>query len=233
MADFDPIFKKTLGHEGGFQADAADKANYCDGKLIGTNHGISAIAYKGFYKKCPTQAQMKALTIPQAEQIFKKNYWSLVNGDRIANQSIAELMFQYVIGSGASQLSDLKAIANATAGKKIMAEVDVPFTNAEADLINKLPQKGYWINLRAWREAFLKTLVQKHPEDQKFLTGWLNRLNSYTYSGPNDAKGNLLNQIVTKVKNAYTGQHKWWFIGGTILAGIGIGKVVHHNSKRK
>lgn len=200
MANFDPVFNLTLNHEGGFQKFPNDSANYVKGRLIGTNRGISAQAYYTFYNRIPTEQDMRALTKEQARAIYKKNYWDKINGDRIKNQSVAELMFQYIIGSGASQLSDLKDIANRVAGKKILASVDRPFTNAEIDLINKLPARIYWEALKAWRHAYFLRIVQnsinrwakenkRQPTEaealkftlKKFLKGWQKRLNSYTF----------------------------------------------------
>lgn len=181
MADFRKIFELTLNHEGGFQKFANDSANYVNGKLIGTNRGISASAYYTYYKRVPTEQDMRNLTKEQAYQIYKANYWNKINGDKINNQSVAELMFQYIIGSGASQLSDLKDIANKVAGKKIIASVDRTFTDAEIELINKLPAKIYWEALKAWRHAYFLRLVAAKPKLKQFLKGWQKRLNSYVF----------------------------------------------------
>lgn len=183
MASFDLSAAKAFKAEGGYQADPADNANYCDGKLVGTNRGISAVAYKGYYKKCPTVEDMKRLTVNQALAIYKAGYWDKINGDRIKNQSVADLMFQYIIGSGASQLSDLKAIANTTAGKKQIAEIDTSITAREAEIINSLNQATYHNNLKVWRAAFFKRLVERVPEKRKFLQGWLNRLETHKFDG--------------------------------------------------
>jgi lysozyme family protein len=181
MASFDPIFNLTLNHEGGFQKFPNDSANYVKGKLIGTNRGISASAYYTYYKKIPTEQDMRNLTKQQAYQIYKANYWNKINGDRINNQSVAELMFQYIIGSGPAQLSDLKDIANAVAGKKLIASVDRTFTDQEIDIINKLPAQKYWEALKAWRHAYFIRLVKAKPKLAQFLKGWQRRLNSYKF----------------------------------------------------
>lgn len=183
MADFKPIYDTTLVHEGGFQKFPNDSANYVNGVLIGTNHGISAIAYYNHYKKVPTEADMKALTKQQAYEIFKKNYWNKVNGDKIKNQSVAQLMFQFIIGSGASQLSDLKDIANSVGANPPLKSADTAFTDAEADIINSLDQKKYWEAMKKWRHAFFVRLVEKKPDLKQFLKGWQKRLNSYTFTG--------------------------------------------------
>lgn len=181
MATFDPIFNLTLNHEGGFQKLVNDSANYIDGKLIGTNRGISAVGYYGFYKKIPTEQDMKSLTVEQAKAIYKKNYWDKINGDKIKNQSVAELMFQYIIGSGASQLSDIKDIANIIAGKKLIVSIDRTFTDAEISIINNLSSDKLWNSLKEWRHAFFIRLVAKKPKLKQFLKGWQSRLNSYKF----------------------------------------------------
>lgn len=183
MADFKPVYEKTLKKEGGFQKFPNDSANYVNKVLIGTNHGISAIAYADYYKRTPSEADMKALTQKQAYDIFKKNYWNKINGDRILNQSVSELMFQFIIGSGASQLSDLKDIANRVAGKKILASTDKPFTNEEIDLINKLDARKYWDEMKAWRHAYFLMITSRNPKLKQFLKGWQNRLDSYEFKG--------------------------------------------------
>lgn len=189
MAKFTPVFENTLKKEGGFQKFAADSANYVDGVLIGTNRGISAQAYKQFYGKTPTEADMKALTQEQAEAIYKRNYWNKIKGDLIENDSVAALMFQFIIGSGVSQISDLKDIANMVAGRKLFVSNDKDFTDSEAALINTLDQEAYFNAMKKWRHEFFIALTNKRPELKQFLKGWQNRLNSYEFEGDKKKSG--------------------------------------------
>ena len=183
MANFKPIYDTTLKHEGGFQKFANDSANYVNGKLIGTNKGISASAWATFYKRTPTEADMKALTHEQAAEIFKKNYWNKINGDKIKNQAVAQMMFQFIIGSGASQLSDLKDIASITARKKgLLKSNDLPITDKEAEIINSINPKAYWESMKYWRHSFFLKIVKKNPKLLQFLKGWQKRLNSYVFN---------------------------------------------------
>lgn len=181
MASFEQAIKGTFKAEGGFQNHAEDNANYVNGILIGTNKGISAQGYYSFYRKVPSVDDMKNLTEEQAKKIFKGNYWDKVNGDNINNQSVAELMFQYVIGSGASQLSDLKDIANGVHGSEFLKETDTMFTNGEAEFINNLDQAKYHAALKAWRMDLYDAIVKRNPAKAKFLKGWQNRLNTHIF----------------------------------------------------
>jgi hypothetical protein len=76
MADFYKYVSKTLKFEGGYQNRIDDNGNYCyfykngsrvRGQRVGTNHGISAQAFQDAYGKCPTIAEMQALTQAQGE----------------------------------------------------------------------------------------------------------------------------------------------------------------------
>src|SRR6478752_8502701 len=104
MADFENIVSVSFKWEGGYSAYSNDSASWCGGQLIGTNRGISAVAYKGFYGVCPTVDQLKALTAEQAKAIYKKLFWDKLQLDKIKNDSVAQIMFQYIIGSGSSQI---------------------------------------------------------------------------------------------------------------------------------
>lgn len=200
MASFEATIGNTFKAEGGFQNHKNDSANYVNGVLIGTNRGISAVAYYTYYKKVPTVAEMKALTVEQAKLIFKGNYWDKVAGDYINNQSIAALMFQYIIGAGSSQLSDIKDIANKTFGKVVLVSNDLPLTKADATFINGLDQAKFHANLKAWRFTYFDLVVTRSiakweldhkrkitekealtETKKEFLNGWRNRLNTHIY----------------------------------------------------
>ena len=181
MADFEKAIGNTFKSEGGFQNDPADNANYVKGVLIGTNRGISAQGYYGYFKKIPTVSDMMKLTPEDAKKIFKGNYWDKIGGDLIKNQSVAEMMFQYVIGSGASQISDLKDIANAVYGTESLIENDLPFTEKECFFINGLDQEAYFNALYAWRYNLYDIIVKRNPAKGKFLNGWRNRLATHVY----------------------------------------------------
>lgn len=181
MASFEKAIANTFKAEGGFQNDPSDNANYVNGILIGTNRGISAQGYYAYYGKVPSVSDLKNLNEETAKQIFKGNYWDKIGGDYIANQSVAELMFQYVIGSGSSQISDLKDIANAVRGIEVLVENDMKFTREECNFINSIDQEKYFKALYEWRLHLYDSIVKRNPAKAKFLKGWQNRLATHKY----------------------------------------------------
>lgn len=79
MSMFDISFDRTIGHEGGYQADPKDRGNWTSGvigkgELKGTKYGISAMTY-------PT-VDIKNLTVEQAKAIYKKDFWDALGMER-------------------------------------------------------------------------------------------------------------------------------------------------------
>lgn len=184
MADFNSIVKKTFNFEGGFQQFANDTANYCNGALIGTNHGISAIAYKAHYGECPTVAQMKALTIDQAKAIYKKNYWDPIQGDLINNQSVAHIFFDAFIASGYTGLKRVKGYINQYYGSTKIAVNSNPLKATDAALINAADAQKLFDIAKAGEIANRNSLAASNPSKYgMFLKGWLNRLNAINFDG--------------------------------------------------
>lgn len=182
-APFEPILVNVLKHEGGYQCSKNDSGNFFKGKLTCTNKGITGNAFYNHYKKEPTPEIIKSLTVSQVKPIYKTKYWDKIRGDEIENISVADLMMFVVVNSGTGQISELKRLANKTAGKKILAETDTSFTSNEIKLLNQLPQDIYFNNIKTAREKFYRDLVAKKPQNSVFLKGWLSRLDKHQYSG--------------------------------------------------
>lgn len=189
MADFSKAIPHVLKYEGGYQASPNDSGNFYNGKLIGTNRGITPNAYFAAYKKVPTIDTIKAITPQMAQDIYKRLYWDKIPGNGIKNDSVALLMLDTVVNSGTAHVKTFKMVANLTAGKKIMAETATPLTSVELDLLNSLPQKKYFDNLKGVRESFYKKIASDNPKNAVFLQGWLNRLNKHKFSG--DSNNNI------------------------------------------
>lgn len=202
MAAFEPIVSKTFKFEGGYQAFPNDSANYCLNKqLVGTNHGISAIAYESYLGRCPSVADMKAITTDIAKKVYKKNYWDKMQLDEIADQSLAHIMFDAFIASGFEGMKRVKKAVNKHS--PVFAAIDsTPFAKAQAEMINKIPSYKLFNSIKEGEIANRKALYAANPQKYgDFINGWLSRLNQINYDG---------------VK--FVGRHKTAFaVGGTVL----------------
>ena len=97
--NFDEAFETTIGHEGGFTLHRGDPGNWTGGKvgvgeLKGTKYGIASNSY-------PNE-DIKNLTIERAKQIYKRDYWDKVWGDKLP-ASLAFHVFDMAVNSGISR----------------------------------------------------------------------------------------------------------------------------------
>lgn len=82
--NFDIAFDRLLGHEGGYVNNPADPGGE-------TNWGISKRSYPN--------VNIKLLTRDGAKEIYRRDFWSRVNADRL-NDGVAYQLFDFAINSG-------------------------------------------------------------------------------------------------------------------------------------
>ncbi len=93
---FDKAFELLIGHEGKFQANPLDRGNWTTGKigqgqLKGTKYGISAMSYPDL--------DIKNLTLAEAKEIYRRDYWGKVRGDELP-WHVAFNAFDMAVNSG-------------------------------------------------------------------------------------------------------------------------------------
>lgn len=85
MATFKRIIEIILKNEGGYVWNPDDPGGE-------TKYGISKRQYPDL--------DIKSLTIDQAKQIYIKDYWWKINGDKINDDKIALQIFDFAVNSG-------------------------------------------------------------------------------------------------------------------------------------
>lgn len=96
MDNFARCFAFTLGAEGGYSNNPADPGNWTggavgNGELRGTKFGVSASAYP--------QLDIANLTEQQAEDIYRRDYWTPLQGDSLP-LPIALVAFDAAVNAG-------------------------------------------------------------------------------------------------------------------------------------
>jgi lysozyme family protein len=170
MANFEKVYANIADGEGGFQNMPQDVGNYCDGKLIGTNHGIASTFYKSILGRCPTVSEMKNLSKSEAKRLWKQYFWAKIDGDNVPLDSLAEL-YVYSTGGGSSGWLHIRQSANKVAGKKLFDEKRYPLSLAQMKEVNKLDGKKMYKEMSALRQKFF----ENHP-NTTIKNGLLNRL---------------------------------------------------------
>ena len=167
----DEIVKLIKRYEGGWSVDPRDKGNAGGGC---TMSGVTLATFRSVYGQKKTCADLKKLTNAQWNFIFKSKYWNRWKADDIKNQSIANLLVDWLWVSGAWGIKYpqrvLGVVDDGIVGAKTIAAIN-NYKNQE-QLFNKL-----W----AKRKAHFEGIVAANPSQKVFLKGWLNRLNAFKF----------------------------------------------------
>lgn len=167
------FFQVILTMEGGYQAMPADVGNYACGNLVGTNMGVSAVAWQQWQGRCPTVSDMKYLTTADA-LAFYRWYWQYYNIDGINNQALAELVMNNTMGAP-KRAAEAEQRALQRMGYSNVAEDGArgPITLAALnDAASKDLQRIYNLVREEWIN-YLNTI------NSQFRAGWINRMNRH------------------------------------------------------
>lgn len=175
MADFQRFFPTLLQHEGGFVDDPVDPGG-------ATNKGITF----GTFKECaqrllgiaPTLAALKSLSDTQAAAIYKALYWDRIRGDDITLQPLAEIVFDFQVNAGATSAKLLQQVLN-DLGARPALTVDGAIGSGSLVALQASDQRAVYMRFKQKRADYYRELVVRRPALQKFLKGWLNRVNSF------------------------------------------------------
>lgn len=171
MANITKIIPHILKWEGGWSNDPQDKGGP-------TMKGVTLAVYTIYCQKkgwgTPTQAQLKELTYPEWEDILKSMYWDKWKADEIKNQSIANLLVDWVWTSG---------VWGIKFPQRVLGVQDDGIVGPKTlSAINNYPnQKELWQKLWNRRKKHFESIAASRPGNAKFLKGWLNRLNDLKY----------------------------------------------------
>jgi len=171
MADFNKYFPKLLAYEGGY-------AGNIDGAIC-TNLGITLATWKQYGHDLNGDwiidcEDIKLLTPKLVSFVYKLKFWDKWKADQIENQSIAELLVDWEVNSGVPGIEIpqgiLGVVQDGIVGNKTISAIN------DYPLQHELFQKIWDAH-----ENFYTSLVNRKPTNQKFLQGWLNRLDKQIF----------------------------------------------------
>jgi len=180
MANFALFLPLLQQVEGGYTDNPNDNGNWTggkigSGKLVGTNHGISAPVYWQWIGREPSVSDMKAITKTTAQQIFKAWYWDKLYGTSIANQSVANIIVDHGVNAGLGSIGKIvQKVLNDYFGYRLT--VDGAIGPATVSAINSVDQAALHEQIKQARKRFYENLNQP-----TFTSGWLSRLSKFVY----------------------------------------------------
>jgi lysozyme family protein len=169
MATFDTLFPHILKSEGTeFEWDAVDTAG-------ATRWGLITDDLKTYYHdQTKTWQDVKNLTKDEAFKIYKKLYWDAFKADEIKNDSLAHFIVDGAINQGKGTITKyIQQVCGITA--------DGIFGSATLAAVNAHNPEELFEGLKQKRLEKYHRIVENNPSQQRFIKGWINRLNSITY----------------------------------------------------
>ena len=166
MANVALLAPKILKWEGNFVNNPLVKGG-------ATNKGVTLVVFQSFYGKNKTIEDLKNLTNSQFQEILKTLYWNKWLADNIENQSIANILVDWLWGSGIWGIKIPQRLLGVT-------EDGIVGSNTITAL-NFQDPKIFFDKIFQARKDFLNQIVINHPEQKIFLQGWLNRLEDFKF----------------------------------------------------
>lgn len=170
MADYKTLRPFILSWEGGFVNDPDDLGG-------ATNKGVTLNAFKAWRKSqgmaTPTVQDLKNITDAEWDGVFKASYWDRWRADGIRDQSLANILVDWLWCSGSYGVripqSVLGVAVDGVVGAKTLAA------------LNAQPPSVFFERLKREREDFIGRICRSRPANRKYRKGWLNRIGSMSY----------------------------------------------------
>lgn len=139
--------------------------------------GVTIATYKEYCRKkgypVPTIERLRNMTYAQWLDILKTMFWDRWQADKIANQSIAEILVDWVWASGKYGITIPQQVLGVTVdgivGPKTLAA------------LNKQNPAQFFSRIVAERKAYIDRICASRPINNKYKRGWLNRLNAIKF----------------------------------------------------
>lgn len=171
MAKLEPLAQFILSFEGGFVNDPKDRGG-------ATNRGVTIATWKaqGYDKDGDGDIDvqdLKLITAKDATDIMRRNYWNRWRADDIKDQSIANILVDWLWSSGKPAITlvqeMLKVKADGIVGPKTIVA------------LNDQWQSTFFEKIKTRRRQYIDRVIANNPSQKRFQAGWYRRLNAINY----------------------------------------------------
>jgi len=161
----------------GHQEIYHDKGNWQDyvigkGQIIGTNRSVAAPTLISWRGRLVNNAEMRALSMSEAKQIYKVKYWDKIKGDYIqGSQDIGDVLADMKSSAGGNAIKQMQKVLNSF-GENL--KIDGSMGSASLDALNRQIKKQG--EARVFN-AFQKSMVAYYQNiNSPFTKQWISSL---------------------------------------------------------
>ena len=155
---FERAFSYVLRNEGVYANDHDDPGG-------ATKYGISQKAYPAL--------NISALTLEEAQKIYFFNYWRKGKFEQISDENIAIQLFDLSVNLGTKAMTIILQRALRSVGINVIE--DGLFGAQTLSGLNNANPKVLLPAIKSEAAGYYRLIAAKNPQQQKFLSGWLNR----------------------------------------------------------
>lgn len=162
---YEPLLKRLEGY-GKYTNHPSDLGSH-------TMSGVTLTTFRQYFGQDKTVNDLKKMTESQWRYIFKRGYWDKAGGDKIQNQSVAELIVDFCVNSGVGMLKKIQALVG--------VETDGIIGPKSLAAINGANQRLLFNAVMAERRSKYFEIVAYNYGQKVNLQGWLNRLKTFEF----------------------------------------------------
>ena len=182
MAKLEPLAKFILSFEGGYVNSKIDRGG-------ATNMGVTIATWRaqGYDKNGDgviDVKDLKLLSVADAINIMRKNYWNRWKADQINNQSLANTLVDWVWGSGKNGIVIPQQMLGVTADGIVGPNT--------IKALNDVYAPAFFEKLRKRRLQYIDNIIRSNPSQKRFQAGWYRRINAINYGYLVDNKGHRI-----------------------------------------
>lgn len=166
MAKAEILMPFIKSWEGGYVNDQNDRGG-------ATNEGVTIDTFRQVFGKDKTVSDLKNMTDAQWLTVFRKYYWNRWRADNINDQSIANLLVDWVWASGEYGITIPQAVMGVLTDGMVGGKT--------LGMVNAREPQELFAALWQRRKQFIENICNTRPANRIFYAGWMRRLNGIQY----------------------------------------------------